>query len=89
MLIHKQKKAVLLRLRNPARVTTVIPTAVVVNHKGSPLVVVPHRPDETKVLRNLGFDVDAPMPIHYEWPKVSGRYDPFEAQRETASFLSM
>lgn len=89
MLIHKQKKAVLLRLRNPARVTTVIPTAVVVNHKGSPLVVVPHRPDETKVLRNLGFDVDAPMPIHYEWPKVSGRHDPFEAQRETASFLSM
>jgi len=89
MLIHKEKKAVLLRLKNPSRVTSVIPTAIVINHKGSPIVAVPHRPDETKVLRNLGFDVDAPMPVHYDWPKVGGRYDPFEAQRETASFLSM
>lgn len=29
------------------------------------------------------------MPMHYDWPKVSGRYDPFAAQRDTASFLSM
>ena len=29
------------------------------------------------------------MPMHYDWPKVSGRYDPFEAQRDTASFLTM
>lgn len=89
MLIHKNKKAVLLRLRNPARVTTVIPTSVLVNHNGSTLVAVPHRPDETRVLRNLGFDVPDPMPIHYDWPKVSGRYDPFAAQRDTASFLTM
>ena len=89
MLIHKNKKAVLLRLRNPSRVTTVIPTSVLVNHNGSTLVAVPHRPDETRVLRNLGFDVPDPMPIHYDWPKVSGRYDPFAAQRDTASFLTM
>lgn len=89
MLIHKEKKAVVLKLRNPSRVTTVIPTAVVVDHKGQQLVAVPHRPDETRVLRNLGFEVPDPMPIHYKWPKVSGRYDPFNAQRETASFLAM
>lgn len=89
MLIHKDKKAVVLKLRNPARVTTVIPTAVVVDHKGQQLVAVPHRPDETRVLRNLGFEVPDPMPIHYQWPKVSGRHDPFNAQRETASFLAM
>lgn len=89
MLIHKDKKAVVLKLRNPSRVTTVIPTAVVVDHKGQKIVAVPHRPDETRVLRNLGFDVPDPMPIHYQWPKVSGRYDPFNAQRETASFLAM
>ena len=29
------------------------------------------------------------MPMHYVWPKVSGRHDPFDAQRDTASFLSM
>lgn len=53
------------------------------------MVAVPHRPDETKVLRNLGFNTPDPMPLYYEWPKVSGRFDPFAAQRETASFLSM
>lgn len=89
MLIHKEKKAVVLKLRNPSRVTTVIPTAVVVDHKGQQLVAVPHRPDETRVLRNLGFEVPDPMPIHYKWPKVGGRFDPFAAQRDTASFLAM
>ncbi len=89
MLIHKDKIAVVLKLRNPTRVTTVIPTAVLVEHKGATLVAVPHRPDETRVLRNLGFEVPDPMPMHYDWPKVSGRHSPFSAQLETASFLSM
>lgn len=89
MLIHKEKKAVILKLRNPARVTTVIPTAKLVAHKGQTLIAIPHRPDETRVLRNLGFEVPDPMPIHYNWPKVNGRFDPFAAQRETASFLAM
>lgn len=89
MLILKKKKAVVFRLRNPSRITTVIPTAKTVQHNGQTLVAVPHRPDETRVLRNLGFDVPSPMPIHYEWPKANGRFDPFEAQRETASFLTM
>ena len=89
MQIHKEKKAVVLKLRNPTRVTTVIPTAVLVEHKGATLVAVPHRPDETRVLRNLGFEVPDPMPMHYNWPKVSGRHSPFSAQLETASFLSM
>lgn len=89
MLILKKKKAVVFKLRNPSRITTVIPTAKTVDHNGATLVAVPHRPDETRVLRNLGFDVPAPMPIHYDWPKANGRFDPFEAQRETASFLTM
>jgi len=89
MQIYKEKKAVLFRLKNPSRITTVIPTAIEVDHKGQRLVAVPHRPDETRVLRNLGFDVPDPMPMHYDWPKASGRYLPFAAQIETASFLSM
>jgi SNF2 family DNA or RNA helicase len=89
MLIHKKKKAIVLKLRNPERVTTVIPTAITVQSKGGPLLAIPHRPDETRVLRNLGFDIPDPMPIHYEWLKVNGRHDPFEAQRATANFLAM
>jgi SNF2 family DNA or RNA helicase len=89
MLIHKKKKAVVFKLRKPERITTVIPTARTVAKAGHTIVAVPHRPDETRVLRNLGFDVPAPMPMHYDWPKANGRHDPFEAQRETASFLTM
>lgn len=89
MLIYKEKKAVVLKLRNPTRVTAVIPTAVTVDHKGQKLVAVPHRPDETRVLRNLGFELPDPMPMHYQWPKVRGQHDPFNAQRDTANFLAM
>lgn len=86
MLIVKEKKAVVLKVRDPQRVTTVIPTAKQIN---AHVVAVPHKPDETRVLRNLGFDVPDPMLIHYDWPKANGRYEPFEAQRITASFLTI
>jgi SNF2 family DNA or RNA helicase len=86
MLIVKKKRAVVFKLRHPSRITTVIPTAKLVAHKGSTLVAVPHRPDETRVLRKLGFDVPDPMPVYYKWP---GQFTPFGAQIETASFLAM
>ena len=84
--IHTEKKAVIFKLKEPSRITTVIPTARLVKHKGDTLVAVPHRPDETKVLRNLGFTIPDPMNYYYKWP---GRFKPFQAQVETASFLSM
>ena len=73
-------------MRNPSRVTTVVPTAKLVNHEGETLVAVPHRPDEVKVLRNLGINAPDPMEYYYKWP---GRFKPFAAQIETANFLSM
>lgn len=89
-IILKDKKAVVLKLKQPTRVTTVIPTAKVIESKGKKLVAVPHRPDETLVLRRLGFtSIPDPLKYHYEFPKAGGKYDPFEAQVETASFLSM
>lgn len=87
--IIKEKKAIILRLKHPERVTTVIPTAKMVKHQGERFVAVPHRPDETRVLRQLGFNLPDPMRIHYEWPKASGRYDPYATQLETACFATM
>ena len=83
----KEKEAILLRVREPSRITTVIPTAKLLkNH----IVAVPHRPEEMKVLSNLGFDgIPNPLRTNYEFPKAGGRYDPFAAQIETADFLSM
>jgi len=87
--ILKSKKAVLLRLKEPSRVTAVIPTAKLITHKGQTLVAAPHRPDETQMLRHLGFNIPDPMKLHYEWPKAAGQFDPFQAQTETATFASM
>jgi SNF2 family DNA or RNA helicase len=86
MLIHKPTQKVVLNLRNPERVTTVVPTAKKFTYKGVELVAVPHRLDETRVLRNLGFDVPSPIRHHYQWP---GQYKPFHAQAETAEFLTL
>jgi SNF2 family DNA or RNA helicase len=86
MLIWKDKKALLLKSRNPDRITNVIPTAKTFTVKGIPYVAVPHKLTETKVLRNLGYEPPAPIREYYEWP---GRYKPFDAQREAAAFLTM
>jgi SNF2 family DNA or RNA helicase len=85
MLISRKKQAVVLNLRHPERVTTVIPSAKVFEFRGQRLVAVPHRHDETKVLKNLGFDVPHPIRLHYPWP---GRYTPFESQKITAEFMA-
>lgn len=86
MLIREDKRAVILKLRNPSKVTVPISTAKLVSHNGETLVAVPHRPDEVKVLRNLGFNPPDPMEYYYKWP---GRFTPFAAQKTTANFLSM
>jgi SNF2 family DNA or RNA helicase len=47
-------------------------------------MLVPHHPDTTIVLQNLGYDVPAPILSRYDWAGVT----PFEAQRQTAALLS-
>lgn len=86
MLISKKKKAIVLRLRDPSRVTSVIPKSKVFKFKGKDFVAIKHGVDEVKVLRNLGFNAPAPILHYYDFP---GRFKPFVAQRETAAFLSM
>lgn len=77
-------RGLLLRLRNPAKITTAIPTSKVV---GDNEVLVKWGVDEARVLRNLNVkDVPSPILGMYDWP---GRYTPFEHQKTTASFLTM
>lgn len=86
MLIHLPSKAIVLNLRDQARVTTVIPTARSFEMQGKSFLAVPHRLDEVKVLRNLGFRAPSPVLHHYSWP---GQYAPFYAQKETVDFLTL
>lgn len=45
-----------------------------------------HTLESTKVLRNLGFEVPAPIRYQYEW---AGRFKPFEHQIEMCEFLTL
>lgn len=86
VIVHKPSGKLVLNLREPNRVTTVIPTAKMMAFKGENLVVVPHREDEVRVLRNLGFDPPSPITTYYDWP---GRFPPYQHQRATAEFLTL
>lgn len=86
MVIVKDKKVVVLKLKNPSRVTQVIPTAKLFEHKGQTLVAVPHKLDETRVLNNIGLKVPSPIGYYYQW---SGQYTPLAHQLETAQFLTL
>lgn len=86
MLISKKHKKLVFNLKEPGRITSVIPTAKTLVHKGQTLVAVPHKLEEVRVLRNLGFDVPAPMGYYYDWP---GRYKPYAHQQVTSEFLTV
>lgn len=77
-------RGLLLRVRNPDKITTAIPSSQQVNNTD---VLVKWGVDEATVLKNLNVkDVPSPILGKYDWP---GRYKPFEHQKTTASFLTM
>lgn len=86
MIISKARQKLVFNLNNPGRMLTVIPTARVFIYKGKQLVAVPHKIEETQVLRNMGYKIPSPVETHYDW---SGQYVPFKAQLETTAFLTL
>lgn len=86
MLVSRKHRKLVLNLREPDRITTVIPSARTLEYKGRTLVAVPHGLDEVRVLRNMGLDAPAPVSFYYDWP---GRYQPFAHQKTVVEFLTM
>lgn len=86
MLIVEEAKAIALKLNNPQRVTECIPSAHRINYEGNDIVVVPHNPDEVRVLRNLGIKAPAPIMHYYDWV---GDFTPYAHQKSTSAFLTM
>jgi SNF2 family DNA or RNA helicase len=76
-------KAVILNLRDPKRVTDIIPKSKKLR---SNKVLVNWGLDEVHVLKNLDIDVPSPIESQYKW---SGQYKPFEHQKTTAGFLTL
>ena len=87
-LVVADKRKVLVKDDHPTRITAIIPTAKIVNYKGTDLVVVHHGLEETKVLRNFGFDIPSPIGTQYTWPIGYTDWTPFHAQRVTADMLT-
>jgi len=79
-----ENKALLLKVRNPERITAVIPKAEVINDHE---VLVKWSLEEAQVLKNLKIkNVLSPILGQYDWP---GYYRPFAHQKTTAAFLTL
>lgn len=77
-------KALLLKVRDPNRITTIIPRSKLLD---TGEVLVKWGLEEAQVLKNLRIkNVPSPIKSKYDWP---GLYKPFDHQRETASFLTL
>lgn len=76
-------KALLMRLRNPRRVTDVIPKS---KELSGNRVVVNWGVDETHVLKNLNINAPSPIEGKYRW---TGKHRPFKHQKTTAGFLTL
>jgi SNF2 family DNA or RNA helicase len=74
----------LLNLRNPNKVTTVIPKSKQLEGNQ---VAVNWGLDEARILKNLQIkNIPSPIMGHYTWP---GLHKPFDHQKTTASFLTL
>ena len=78
-----QDKAIMLRVRNPKQLTTIIPNSKEISDNR---VVVKWGIDEVHALKNLNIDAPSPITKQYSWP---GQYTPFDHQKETASFFTL
>jgi SNF2 family DNA or RNA helicase len=77
-------KALLLTLKNPQRVTEVIPKS---KELGDGKVLVKWGLEEAQVLKNLKIrNVPSPIIAHYDW---TGQYKPFDHQKTTSAFLTL
>ncbi len=85
MLVSQKYKQVILKLNNPGKVLGVVPGAKA-SKKYQGIVYVPHNPDTTAILRNIGFKkTPSPVTYEYDWP---GRYSPYKHQMVTVNFLT-
>lgn len=75
-------------IENDPRITALMPHAKKIVKDGREFTLVPHKLDEHKVLRNLGYDIAPPILTDYTFPIVGG-FQPFDAQRFTAAAISV
>jgi len=86
MLLIPEKRKVIIDSDENAGIAAAIPHARTFTHDGKQLIAIPYGVEEAIVLRNLKFDVPAPIMQYYDWP---ARFEAMEHQKDTAAFLTM
>jgi len=89
MHVHKESKSLILALRDPGRVTSVVPKArAVPDANGMTWTQVFFGLDEARVLRNMGIAAPSPIRYFYDFP-IRHPHKPFEHQVTTAEFFTL
>lgn len=85
VLVDPATQSVVLHSEDPLHLRDLLPTSRTLAHPQWNFAV-KHTLESTKVLRNLGFSVPAPIRSQYDWP---GRFKPYEHQILMSEFLTM
>jgi SNF2 family DNA or RNA helicase len=88
MTIHISHKTQSIVLPFEARLAALFPHGQMFEWNGGKVIVMPHGLDETRLLRNLDFQVPAPIAEHYAFPSADGRR-PFGKQVLTSALMTM
>ena len=70
------------------RIGALFPQGVRLTWQGGDMIALPHGIDETKLLRNLGLPIPAPIVEHYDFPSSDGKR-PFAKQVLTSAAMTM
>lgn len=85
ILIDPKTQSVVLQTADPFSMRTLFPQSRTLDHADYNLAV-QHTIESTRVLRNLGYTIPAPIRSQYAW---TGKYVPYDHQIEMAEFLTM
>lgn len=85
VLVDPRTESLVLRTDDPFALRDMLPRSKTLAHPDWNFAV-HHTLDSTRVLRNMGYTVPAPIRHQYDWP---GRFKPYDHQIEMAEFLTM
>jgi SNF2 family DNA or RNA helicase len=85
VLVDKTTESVVLHTTDPFGLRDMLPRSKTLAHADWNFAV-HHTLESTKVLRNLGYEVPAPIRVQYAWP---GRFVPYEHQIVMSEFLTL
>ena len=85
VLIDKATESVVVATPDPLALRELLPRSRTLPHPTYTFAT-QHTLESTKVLRNMGFEVPAPIRFQYDWP---GRFTPYEHQILMSEFLTL